>query len=335
MPTQLAGFPHWELRFDEAGRLVEPEDYERLSTELPQQQLTDLFILSHGWNNNQAHARAIYERFFGQMQSILQSQRLLRVREAKIGTVGILWPSMRWADEDVPFGEGGAASFDGTHSSSNSELLTQLKQVFPNEQQQVALDEMAQLLDLQLEDNEALARFHALMGELATSKDVVIAPEDNGEASGLLEQSPVQVFERLGAEVQPMSDEGGAAGFGNPFRLLWADAKEALRQATYWEMKKRAGIIGKSGLGSVIDKIRQVQPNLQIHLVGHSFGARLVSYALLGLSQAHETPIRSLVLMQGAFSHWAFAQPLPFDPARNGALADMEQQGKGVIVVMT
>jgi hypothetical protein len=193
---------------------------------------------------------------------------------------------------------------------------------------------MAQLLDLQPEDNEALARFHALMGELATSKDVVIAPEDNGEASGLLEQSPVQVFERLGAEVQPMSDEGGAAGFGNPFRLLWADAKEALRQATYWEMKKRAGIIGKSGLGSVIDKIRQVQPNLQIHLVGHSFGARLVSYALLGLSQAHETPIRSLVLMQGAFSHWAFAQPLPFDPARNGALADMEQQVKGVIVVI-
>jgi hypothetical protein len=41
--------------------------------------------------------------------------------------------------------------------------------------------------------------------------------------------------------------------------------------------------------------------------MGHSFGARLVAYSLAGL-RANQTgaasPIKSLALIQGAFSHW-------------------------------
>ena len=33
--------------------------------------------------------------------------------------------------------------------------------------------------------------------------------------------------------------------------------------------------------------------------------------------------MRSVTLLQGAFSHFAFARPLPFDAGRNGALAGM------------
>ena len=58
--------------------------------------------------------------------------------------------------------------------------------------------------------------------------------------------------------------------------------------------------------------------------MGHSFGARLVAYALAGLP-ANQTgsasPVKSLTLIQGAFSHFTFASSLMFDPSRAGGLA--------------
>jgi hypothetical protein len=50
--------------------------------------------------------------------------------------------------------------------------------------------------------------------------------------------------------------------------------------------------------------------------MGHSFGARLVSYSLSGLPPAAtgaNSPVKTLHLIQGAFSHFAFAAPVP-DP---------------------
>src|SRR5918998_6173452 len=35
------------------------------------------------------------------------------------------------------------------------------------------------------------------------------------------------------------------------------------------------------------------------------------------------SPVKAVTLLQGAFSHFAFAQPLPLDANRNGALAGM------------
>ena len=53
-----------------------------------------------------------------------------------------------------------------------------------------------------------------------------------------------------------------------------------LRTATYWEMKNRAGVVGCRGLGPLIGQIDAAAPALRIHLLGHSFGARLVSDSL-------------------------------------------------------
>ena len=58
----------------------------------------------------------------------------------------------------------------------------------------------------------------------------------------------------------------------------------------------------------------------RVHLIGHSFGARLVSFALAGIDSPQRSPVASLLLVQGAFSHWSFAhaQDNPF--GRPGAL---------------
>ena len=120
---------------------------------------------------------------------------------------------------------------------------------------------------------------------------------------------------------------------GDTLRGIWLGAKEALRQATYWQMKNRAGVVGKQGLGPLLGRVHTALPAGRFHLVGHSFGARLVSFALAGLPPGDPSPVKSVTLLQGAFSHFAFAQPLPFDASRKGALAGMPARVDGPLVV--
>jgi len=69
--------------------------------------------------------------------------------------------------------------------------------------------------------------------------------------------------------------------------------------------------------------------------LGHSFGARLVSYALAGLPDGlsgEKSPVKMLFLLQGAFSHFAFAEKLPFDGTRSGDLNGMAQRVDGPLL---
>jgi pimeloyl-ACP methyl ester carboxylesterase len=117
---------------------------------------------------------------------------------------------------------------------------------------------------------------------------------------------------------------------------LWDGGKQVLRQFTYWQMKSRAGVVGKDGLARLIKRVHDVQPDLKIHLVGHSFGGRLVSFSLAGLPPeftGNASPVKSMLLLQAAFSHFAFAGSLPHDPARSGALAGQQGHVDGPIGV--
>ncbi|GAA2932217.1 hypothetical protein GCM10020221_29980 [Streptomyces thioluteus] len=66
-------------------------------------------------------------------------------------------------------------------------------------------------------------------------------------------------------------------------KRVWRGALELLRQGTYWEMKRRAGVVGRAGLGPAMGELAARAPELRVHLAGHSFGARLVSFAPGGL----------------------------------------------------
>lgn len=119
-------------------------------------------------------------------------------------------------------------------------------------------------------------------------------------------------------------DDGGAAAGLNPFARLWRGAKAGLRVASYYQMKARAGAIGERGLGPLLASMPA-----RIHLLGHSFGARLVSYALRSIPEGRA---KSVFLLQGAFSHFAFARQLPFDRQRAGELAGLDRQVDGPLL---
>lgn len=337
MASEIAGQPHWEVGFDEKGK-PDQAGVDALLAELPGKDLTDLFVFAHGWNSDFRQARRLYQLYFQQVPDLLARGG---GQAARVGTLGVVWPSKRWADEPEPTGAvdggggagfGGAAGFgDGPVAEAppaDSVLVEDLKDVFEGAERHQALDELARLLEERPEDEAALARFQALMKELAGEPDAEPADEDQGELA-LLTDDPEEVFGRF-ADAVP-SGGGPAAGFGDTFGRLWDGAREALRQLTYFEMKKRAGVVGKEGLGPLLGRIHRADPDVRIHLIGHSFGARLVSFALAGLPDG-DSPVKSLYLLQGAFSHFAFADALPMDRSRGGALKGMAARVDGPLV---
>jgi hypothetical protein len=323
-----AAFPYWDITFDAGGAFVEPAAVDIMTAALGTQGITDLFLFSHGWNNTEAMARNMYQTFFAEMKTLLDAPASHAPGGVKVGTAGILWPARRWDDEPLPGAGTPAAGVQ--QAPSDGQLVLVLKSVFTTSQQQAALDEMAQLLTDRPARQADLDRFQVLMRALNTQPDAKVTPEDSGEQSGLLDSDATLVFQRFAAQA-PGTTGGGAAGLGDIFGSLWNGAKEALRATTYWQMKKRAGVVGTSGLGPLIGRFQATYPQLRIHLMGHSFGARLVSFSLLGLPDGAlaPSPVKSLSLLQGAFSHFSFAAALPFDAGRGGALAGMTSRVDG------
>ena len=103
------------------------------------------------------------------------------------------------------------------------------------------------------------------------------------------------------------------------------------KNTTVDAMKRRAGTVGERGLGRVVGQLAGVAPGLRVHLVGHSFGGRLVSFALRGLPDGVHT-VKSVTLLQGAFSHYAFAPRLPHDARAGGVLQGQENRIDGPLV---
>jgi pimeloyl-ACP methyl ester carboxylesterase len=89
--------------------------------------------------------------------------------------------------------------------------------------------------------------------------------------------------------------------------------------------------VGQNGLGQLLGSLA----GPRIHLIGHSFGARLVSYTLNGLpdsARGAASPVKSVTLIQGAFSHFSFSSTLPFDAGRGGGLAGCGDRVDGPLV---
>lgn len=303
---------------------MKPDSLNQVVDEVKNNETSELFIFSHGWNNDQQTARRLYENFFGEMRKILD-QRNVR-SSVEIGVVGVFWPSILWPDNMSDEG-GGAASFP----QASVELGSDMKKLFQERSQQAAIDRMMNTLREQPRTDDAVDAFIEDLKCLLTGQPP--APEYHDletRASIATSEQWRQVFDAL-ADAEPGGDsEGGAAGLWDTFGRLWRGAKGALRVATYWHMKTRAGVIGRKGLAPVLNQLSRDLRKLRVHLIGHSFGARLVSYTLPDVKMP--TAVKSLFLIQGAFSHFAFADALPFDRTRKGDLAGMSNRVDGPLL---
>ncbi|MET9689243.1 serine-threonine protein kinase [Streptomyces sp. NPDC006514] len=317
--------PYAELTFDSEG------DVDRVTQgAVSRMEATDMLVFAHGWNSDRSTATRLYDRFFAPFQELVGSG-------VRLGYVGVVWPAMRFSDEPIPdFDPPGVLAEPGSASALDPLTRRALGEFWP--ERRAELDRVAELLEEQPDSAAAFIEFGALVRELAGVDAVpaAVAPtvpaiftDDVLEVCRALSVALV----RAGASgaADPAGPDGPGLTAGGGLRGLWGGAKELLRQATYYKMKKRAGVVGERGLGPVLAQLAAARPALRFHLIGHSFGARVVSFSLRAVPDRARY-VKSVTLLQGAFSHYAFADRLPHDKGNGGALRGLQRRVDGPVV---
>jgi hypothetical protein len=202
----------------------------------------------------------------------------------------------------------------------------------------ILVDQIARLLEQQPPEGAELEEFGRLVRLLvevvAPGPQALFAADTVAEGvpqsePEMLAGSSAAACEEFARALAELDGPGARQGFRLP--NPWEGAHELLRQATYYAMKRRAGTVGERGLGRVVGQLAKAAPGVRVHLVGHSFGARLVSFALRGLPEGVRT-VKSVTLLQGAFSHYAFAARLPHDARAGGVLQGQQNRVDGPVV---
>ncbi|MEU3722690.1 serine-threonine protein kinase [Streptomyces sp. NPDC031705] len=327
--------PYQELTFDVQGD-VDPATRAAVA----RMEATDLLVFAHGWNSDRSTSTRLYDRFFAPFPGLVGAG-------VRLGYVGVVWPSIRFSDEPIPdFDPPGArpGAEDGTALDGATRAALGL--FWPG--REAELDRAGGLLAQRPESAAAFAEFGALVRRLVHADPAGQALGPDVPAVFTLDTVEVcRVLAGALAEAEAAAAPAGAdpagalAGgavaaapgpaLGGGLRSLWGGAKELLRQATYYEMKKRAGVVGEHGLGPVLTDLAGRRPALRVHLIGHSFGARVVSFSLRAVPDAARH-VKSLTLLQGAFSHYAFSERLPHDQRRGGALRGLQHRVDGPVV---
>lgn len=346
--ADIMGFPYFEVQFSKQGNLFEPAERQALLDGAAP--LDELFVVSHGWNNDTAEARTLYRALFANTRLALDRGRAPGLAGRRIGVAGVFWPSKKFADEDLIPG-GGASLGGGIDDDTLAGQLDGLKGTFdvPDD---AALEQAKTLVPRLEADPAARRQFVDLV------RSVLPAPADTDDDASdqFFELSGEAIFDLLEAPVLPgplaggggggiasfglaeapapaFGLMGGVAGIGDFFGGIKAAARRLLNYATYYQMKERAGTVGSGGLNPLLSELRAAAPALRIHLIGHSFGGRLVTAAAMGRAGSESVAPASMTLLQAAFSHNGFAQG--FDRDRNGFFREVVSAGKvaGPIVI--
>jgi hypothetical protein len=344
-----ANYPYVELEFAKDGSPVHPE--QAGAVRQLAEKVSDVVVISHGWNNDMDEARRLYRDLFASMDAVRAGGLDLGART--IGVVGILWPSKRFTDAELI--AGGAASAGEVDPALPADLRGSAD-AFDHPDAAAILDRAAELAD-RLEDSPKAQREYADLLRSLVQPDAA-EPADAPEELFTLDGP--DLLDRLHAAARPgagtphaghdldddsggaasvgaaagstLDDETGeAAGFGSNLKNLWSKGRGLLNYVTYYEMKARAGRIGA---GSVAPVLRDtVSGRATLHLVGHSFGARLVTATADALNGSAQ--VGSVSLLQAAFSHNAFAKDFDGKPGGYRRLVDEHRVAGPFIITHT
>jgi hypothetical protein len=316
--SDIAGIPYVEAQFDKNGTLESP-------VALPAG-VTDLFVISHGWNNSADDARNLYRALFTNFVAVARPNDL---PGRSFAIAGVIWPSKKFdelvAVSGAPAGAQGAAGVRAADESSRKAVeakLDSMKELFTEPAQRQLLGEVKALVP-DLEDKASARRMfvekvRSLLDPSAANREDASDSFFKSGGDDLMDNLKVdeedldpEVAGTGGSASLPLGvgstavASGGAAGLKDVLSGFKAAAMNVLNYSTYYEMKARAGTVGKNGVAKLVD---QLAPSVQkIHLVGHSFGGRVVAATA---ANSTTDKIRTLALLQTAFSHNGFSKSM-------------------------
>lgn len=293
----------WLLKFDEHGDCVSPDTRARLLTELAARPACRILLISHGWNNDFNDAVDLYARFVRQVEAL----GVLASGERPTVVVGVLWPSS-WAPRDKGPAIAGAPLPISDLADDPARMLLQ---GLSDEQSRRQASELLSRAGLSADDAAALAD-HVVTSLAASPNDAIQeAVEASPAAADVL--AAMQALAHGGSSPTPADWTAGTrppAGLGQPAAAGWLgiDPMTAVRVFSVYQMKDRAGRVGANGVALLLDALLAT-PH-PVHAVGHSYGCKVLLSALCG-GPAPPRPIDSLLLLQPAISHLAFAAAVP------------------------
>ncbi|SDY48144.1 hypothetical protein SAMN05661080_03612 [Modestobacter sp. DSM 44400] len=324
--------PFWILQYDKKGASRSPETLERVRDALRSGEFTDVVVFSHGWNNDWETATERYDHFVdgvvGQFPDEPRRRALL---------VGIFWPSAllvlpgeREPDFASDIGEPTGAPVD-PDAAALDDVAAELTPADAARVRELAAQPRldpggtAELAEL-------LAPLYRSAGpELGES---VVAPDGPTLAASWQSapppvDSPVPALDGpddpddddFGAVIPGPHDGPRAAGFGD---LI--DPRSAVRGASVWLMKDRAGRVGTAAVGPLV-RHALAESQARVHLMGHSFGAKVVLSAVA--AQPVARPVHSMLLLQPAVNHLCFAEAGNGEPA-GGYRVVLDRVEKGI-----
>lgn len=295
---------------------------DRIAQSIHDEQVTDVFVMSHGWKGDVPAAIEQYNRWITAMADCEADRAAMRVvRPAfKALLVGFHWPSEPWGEEEFATG---AASFgvdsgtvDGSTTSATASLDTFVDQYAdriadtPRAREairaimRIAMDAGPGTVQMPPEMTQAYCVLNdeANLGDAGTND----AP---GEDRATFD--PNRAFLNARAAASELPPRFGGFSF--------SDLLSPLRQLSFWQMKARGRKIGETSGSALLNKMMKAVPEHQptrFHLMGHSFGCIVVTGMINGENGENGASVlpravSSLTLVQGATSLWGFCSDIP------------------------
>ena len=296
----IPGIDSWMVHLTRKGALKFPQDVELLYEKVKENNYTDIIVFSHGWNNDLATARKRYENY---MQKWLEGEKQSSDnRKRKVIFVGLSWPSIWFKDFPRVSGE-------------------QKNRVNINEKIPLrAIDRFISLLrEKGLSDENLALIFKLLKHQTLNEKELlqlinlcivlflgIHDDEINANDVTLNSNDVLKIIKRLYKVI-----------YGEKSPLTY-NPIDVLRLMSVWQMKDRAGVVGKNGVSILMRKLLSItNKKTHIHAVGHSFGCK-VMLASICTGEPPERPVSSVLLLQPAIAHRCFTQTSDLNGERGG-----------------
>ena len=304
--------PYYLVPFDKHGNSRSDPLINALLNDLETNRYSHVIIFSHGWNNTWDVANARYDDF---IQGVAKLRRDFNLPPSGGGNqfkpllVGIFWPStaLAFGSDEVgpnvelqalggnPAALGESVLIDDIASALSSADASRFYALAVRDR--LSMDEASELANL-------------LVGQIAYDDEESIAIQD---AAPLLPDEllqiwgDVQVAERdvtWGGVELPQIKAQGLPSFLDPRWLI--------RILSVHRMKRRAGLVGEKGGALLLQQISKAT-EARLHLIGHSYGAKLLLSAVANMPKptANAGFIHSLLLLHGALSNLSFAEQVP------------------------
>lgn len=302
-------YPYAEIELRSDGSPADPGQVDAAVALVADSGATDVLVMVHGWNNDLPAARSLYERLAASLTAADQWTGALDGRSLVV--IGILWPSIRWADDGRVAGGGAAVADPG------AELAAQITDRIDDEQVRTRL--LRLVGELESSSDARQQYLDLLRGLIPAAVDGDEDPPPTGftdddpdavfaaaRSAGGLSGAPASGGAAVGGAIGGPGAGGGAAGGGAAGLSMGGfldAARNLLNLTTYYTMKARAGTVGSTGIARALEAVHAGAPSARLHLVGHSFGARAVTAAAMSTT----APVHSVSLLQGAFSHYALS----------------------------